>query len=215
MTICGYVSKAINYTWENLPNFLESNSPAEIDPKVTEVMAVVQKTEAFQNLIARKPELLEKVKIHAYTSQECWRNGIKNAHLTYIPRSMFSNESIDIYFDASLSLTKQIRGVLIEFCNANHLEEFIELDNSVKAGKLDRENYIYSKERIEWAACQEAFKIGEMIDALNLFGGDTIFNSLGKNGNQDFDLHLQIQKQSGHCDKYGKYWDKIANPSAN
>lgn len=209
MTICGYLSNALKLSWENLPSFGESNATVEIDPRVTKVMDVVLKSQAFRKLLAANPELLNKVKVHAYTAQECRLKGIKNAHLTYTPSSMFRSDSIDIYFDSSLPLTKQIRGVLIEFCNGKHLEDFIELDKLAKTGNLDREGYIYSKERMEWTACQEAFEMGEKIDALNLFEGDTIFNSLGKRGNQDFDLYLRIQKESGHSDKYGKYWDKI------
>lgn len=122
---------------------------------------------------------------------------------------MFSNEIINIYFDSSLSLCKQVRGVLIEYCNAIFVKDYAKLDHLVTAGRLDKERYIYFKEQVEWNASHQAFKIAETIDALNLFDNETIFSAIGSIANQNFDLYLQIQASTGHSDEYGDMWDAI------
>lgn len=182
----------------------------QVDPAVAKIMGILQKSEAFHKFIAENPNLLQKVKIHAYSQQECLRNGIKNARTSYVPASWFSNASLDIFFDRSLPVVKQIRGVLIELCNAIHIQEFAELKLSAKKGLLNRERYIYLKEQTEWNAAKDAFKIAEAIDAFNLFKNETVFNLLGKEANKNFDLYLQIQKQSGHSEKCGEHWDAIS-----
>jgi hypothetical protein len=180
-----------------------------LDPKVAKIMEILNKSLEFHTLLDKNPKLQQKVKIHALTFEDCQIQGIKNAKFTYTPATMFFNEIIDIYFDSSLPLCRQVRGVLIEYCNTIFVEDYAKLDRLVIEGRLDKERYIYFKEQVEWNASHQAFKIAEAIDALNLFDNETIFSAMGSLANQNFDLYLQIQAASGHSSKYGEIWDSI------
>jgi hypothetical protein len=200
------------YLFTKLNNQFKSRQDEKvdtIDPRVNKIMNFMLKSQLFKKILSEH-KLLQRAKIQALTPEECIKKDVKNASLIYTAGSLFSNEYIEILFDSSLPLIEQVRGVLIEFCNALQVQEFVKLDSLAKEGRLTRDRYIYFKEQTEWKACQPAFEIAEAIDALNLFDNKTIFSLVGKMANQNFDLYLQIQYSSGHSARYGETWDAIA-----
>lgn len=194
-------------------NWREKNRK-EVDPQVEKIMQILNRSEKFSQLLMEHRELIQKVHVHACTPDECHQYNVKTAACAYQPGSLFylySNESIDIYFNSSLPLIKQVRLVLIEFCNAICIRQFVLLDQLAKKGTLDRERYILFKEKTEWKATQPAFEIAEKIDNLNLLNNEKIFSLQEKRASQNCDFYLANQLASGHSERYGTIWDGIRN----
>lgn len=209
MTICSYFSdvlkNSLQYFCGDQKKIIENN------PEVLRIMGIMKNSDAFNSFLSNNQEINNNIIVHACSREECEQKGIKVAALAYHAGSWLSSAFIDIYFDRSLPLIEQVRGVLIEFCNAAFAHEFNQLDQLAQKGTLDRERFIFFKEKIEWKAAQSAFQIAETIDSVNLFENKTIFTSEGKNTMQDFDRYFQIQQESGHSERYGKMWDKITH----
>lgn len=204
MQLIKYVGKFIYDSIYPDQNPIEPNNP-----QVEKILELLKRCPLFSSLYDKLSKEGTAVKVVPLTFEECQDMGVKRSMLDYSSTSMFSKTIHKIYYDTSLPFEKQVHGVLMEYCNLNHIREFVDLDNRTTSGKVKKQEYIEEKESIEYQSFKEFVEIAKKIEEMKLLSSGSLLSEEDIKLSKNFQNYYSYVISTGHAHKYGLVWAKL------
>lgn len=126
---------------------------------------------------------------------------ISNA-LTQRIKSKGKTISAVIEYNKAINYIDALRALIFEVVNCTRDEEYDKLTSLALSGRISRNDYAKSKERIEW----NALKVCRSIEHSFPPG---IARNIDERQYNNFEYHLEIQEACGHTEVYRKEYDRL------
>lgn len=168
------------------------NSFLQFDPTTKEALNKLNHNTRFQQLwdgVMKKWG--DKLSISPYTPKTLEQYNVK-AWTDYDQMGMGLPTKITISYNGELSLSQKSFFILLELCNVERMDDYIQLDKDITT--LYPNSYALKREEIEWEVTKKAHEISKEFSPPLTYPQNNI--------TADFNQYLQMTKTTGHFQNY-------------
>lgn len=188
--------------------FLIQTSHQE-DDHVSEVFKCLNQSEDFRKL----KNTHQRVRVYALSKRECEKEGIVKSVLRHKSGTFFDAEKTEIIFDCSMSFTKRVQGVLVQYCNLSNLNSFVNLNERAKKGNISENEYCEQKQLLGYESYKKFVQIAQTIDNLQILSNEKLTTQYDLHTVANLQNYRQMCQQAGYTAEYKKAWNSLTSNS--
>jgi len=193
--------------WGSIKELFFGIEEPTVDPRITQILTSINTVKEFQDLSIQNQNNNIKITYRLLPDVECANLNIDTAAVSF-RNSLLGGEETEVLIKESIPEERKYRSIIAETCNASLRNEFLGLDQAAKAGHLNKDRYVFEKERIEWKAYQKAVNIAKEVENSNRFS-KPLYSENEKRAAETFEDYYRMSEKSYHVDKYKRLYSEL------